>query len=402
MTIWMRLLRSRRAERELDAELRDHLERQVADFKSAGFSDAEARRRARLEFGGLDQTKELCRDARGTRLIEEIVQDAGYALRLFVKAPGFSAAAVLTLALGIGANMAVFSLIEALLLRPLPVSRPDELVQLLRVQGSQSGGSFSYPQVEELARQSELVSSLCAFGHDTLNVGPLDAIEPVRAAWVTGNYYQTQELQVVGVVRDAVYESLREVPPPTMYVPFNQRDARMSLILYAPGTITEVASSIRRDIQPKLGGKPLRIRTLTSQLETSLVRERLMATVAGTFGALALILAAVGLYGLLAYWVNRRTHEIGIRMALGAVRAQVLGLILGDAVRMLALGTLVGIPAAWALARSMSSLLWGLEASDMPTFVSAAAILAATGLVAAWIPARRATRVNPVLALRAE
>ena len=99
----------------------------------------------------------------------------------------------------------------------------------------------------------------------------------------------SKELQVIGVVRDAVYESLREVPPPTMYVPFNQRDARTSLILYAPGMITEVASSIRRDIQPKLGGKPLRIRTFTSQLETSLVRERLMATVAGTFGALALV-----------------------------------------------------------------------------------------------------------------
>ena len=889
MTWWGRLARRSRLEAQLDAELRDHFERQVADYIADGMSEVDARRRARLEFGGIDQVKELCRDARGTRLVEEIVQDAVYAVRTFRKNPGFTAIAVLTLALGIGANMSVFSLLDALLLKPLPVSHAQELVAIWRIPYSES---FSYPQVLHFQAQSDLFTSLCAFGTDVLNVGPRESVEPTSAAWVTGNFYDTLgvtpaagrlltpyddrtgapavavithdywerkfardpaavgrditiegipvsvvgvtpprffgavigeaaditlalnlrpqlqpgsgfledssrwlrvlarprddlsrdqlaaplsviwsnrmrettpatlppdvrkrvlsstievvpgetgasslrrtfrmplfvvmalvtlvlliacvnvanlllarsamreremalrlaigagrgritrqmltessllalagaavgllfgsggssgliqlignavlapdsagtvtldlsfdwrmfaftaivvaattmlfgavpafrsartepivainagsaritdsrrrtasalitaqvalsllilmsagllartlynlrtldrgfrhdgvlvvevdavragykgealatlnrelrdyaarlpgvsiaslatvtplrgggislgvaingqrageevylnnvgpgffealqtpvvagrefteddhlgsapvaivneafvrryfteaqplgqhvtmlnakpiERQVVGVVRDAVYETLRVAPPPTVYIPFFQTGGRSmgdmsaTLVVYAPDSLSDVASALRTHLLTKLEGRPPLIRTLTAQLERSVARERLMATIASAFGALALALAAIGLYGLLAYWVARRTQEIGVRLALGARRSNVLTLVLRDALRMTALGVIIGIPAAWALGRVIASLLFGLTPTDVPTLVGAIAVLLATSLLAAWIPARRATRVNPVTALRYE
>ena len=146
----------------------------------------------------------------------------------------------------------------------------------------------------------------------------------------------------------------------------------------------------------------MQIRTLTARLEGSLVQERLMATLASAFGLLALVLASVGLYGVLAYAVVRRTSEIGIRLALGARRSQVLALVLNSAVRMLALGTLFGLPAAWVTSRVVSSMLFGLTADDPTTIVGAVTVLLVIGLVAAYIPARRATRIEPLVALRCE
>ena len=881
---WLsRLLRRDRLEAQLDSELRDHFDRLVADHLAAGMSEAEARRRARLEFGGLDQVKELCRDARGTRWLEDAAQDARYAARLFRRSPGFAAVAVATLAIGIGANMAVFGLINALLLRPLPVRDPGGLVQLLRVYGpASSGENFSYPQVLEIAARSDVLSAVCAFAGDGLTVGAADAPEPASGAWVTGSYYSTLgvspaagrllnpeddrpgaspvavisdgywrrrfggdpaavgrtlvidgtavpivgvsapgftgaivgaeseitlalnarpqlqphnkfflgrgavwlkimarpreglaheqvraalsaewnrrriealpanasaearaiaqastlglqsgargasslrsqfrqplvasmilvtlvlliacvnianlllartatrqremalrlaigagrgrlmrllftesallsaagvgtglavaalgtralvallaaaqggrvmldvaldwrmfvftaavavattllfgtmpalraahvapaaamnegssriagprgrmamalvsaqvalsllllvgaglfirtlqnlrtldrgfrheqvllagidgsrmgltpaalkafnfealafaarlpgvtaaslaqvtpllgggitqavaingrpadgelhfnnvspryfetlrtpvvlgreftmqdaegtplvavvneafaraflpdgsplgqrvsvggrpgELQIVGVVRDAVYESLRQAPPPTVYAAFLQRGSGdATLVIHAPGALPAVASAIRGYLQPRLNGRPLRVRTLSAQLETSLARERMMAIVAGVFGALALLLAAVGLYGLLTYWVARRTREVGIRLALGATRPAVIWLVLRDAVRMLAIGCAVGLPAAWALSRLVEAMLFGVTGDDVATMGGALAVLALTGLAAAWFPARRATLINPTDALRAE
>ncbi len=887
---WLgRWLRRDRLESQLDAELRHHIERQVADYMREGAGEAEARRRVRLEFGGLDQVKELCRDARGTRLVEELAQDLRYACRVLLKSPGFAIVAVMTLALGIGANMAVFTLVDTLLLRRLAVHDPEQLVLLRRVQGQQSAQHFSYPQIERLAEQRQLFSSLSAIGTDRISVGPLDAPEATPAMWVTGDYYQTlglapaagrllsarddergatpvavisddywtrrfgrnrdalgqslliegtpvevvgvtapgfngvmvgegaditlpihvrpqlqperadylgppafwlialgrpqpgvsndqlkaqlaivwqrilsettstltsgartrllastlevdsgatgwsrlrerfrqrllaamalvtivlfiacvnvanlllarsaarqrelalrlamgagrgrivrqlltesgvlavagaaagsvfalagshalvtlvtsapagpdsagvvldltpdwrmfaltalvtmaatalfaivpalraghiepvlaitigsdrvaksnrrlgtalvsvqvalsllllitaglfgqtlrnlrtldrgfshdevllvgidhtrtglsgaplkafldqqvasveriagvrsaslaaitplqgggisqsvaingqpiadevyynnvgpryfaalqtpvilgrefnaedatssagvaivnesfvrrylplgsplasrlhvggfrvggnRELQIVGVVKDAVYETLRAAPPPTVYGPFVQRSAgNVTLVAYAPGAVAEVAAAIRAQLQPRLAGRILRIRTLTTQLDSSLAQERLIASVATVFGVLALVLAAIGLYGLLAYWVSCRTHELGVRMALGAARQTVLRLVLRDAARMLLIGTALGVAAAVGVTRSISSMLFGLTRNDPVTIAASIAILLLVGIVAASVPARRATRVDPMVALRAE
>jgi predicted permease len=143
MSWWRRLFQKNRLERQLDSELRYHFERLVADHRQAGLSETEARRRARLEFGGMDQVSESCRDARGTRWVETSLQDVRFAFRLLRRSPGFTAVAVLSLALGIGANTAIFSMIDALLLRPLPVANPEQL--LLFGTGRSSGVFDDFP-----------------------------------------------------------------------------------------------------------------------------------------------------------------------------------------------------------------------------------------------------------------
>ena len=189
---WLnRLLRRDRLEAQLDAELRDHFERLVLDYMQEGASEPDARRRARLEFGGFDQVKELCRDARGTRWLEDFTQDVRYGWRGLQRDRSFAIIAVLTLALGVGANTSVFSVINALLLRPLPVPDPSGLISLQRRVGTQGGGSFSYPQVLELSKQRDMFAVLCGFGSDQVSVGPAGAMEPALVAWVSGRYYDT-------------------------------------------------------------------------------------------------------------------------------------------------------------------------------------------------------------------
>jgi putative ABC transport system permease protein len=208
---------------------------------------------------------------------------------------------------------------------------------------------------------------------------------------------------VVGVVSDAVYETLRQAPPPTVYVPYlHQGSDPVTFEIYAEGSLAAVASAIRSEVQPKLPGTPLRIRTLTAQLESSLVQERLMAILAGIFGSLALLLAGIGLYGLLAYTVARRTSEIGIRVALGARRPQVLWLVMSDALRMFAWGAAIGLPAAWAASRLISSMLFGVNGTDPSTVVDATAMLALVGALAGFLPARHASGIDPIVALRHE
>ena len=191
MTWLQRLVHRERVEDQLDAELRDHFERLVDEHRRAGMSDADARRRARLEFGGLDQIKEACRDARGTRWIEDVIQDVRYGIRGFRKSPGFTLVAVATLALGVGANLTVFAVFDALLLRPLPVPNASRLVTFTRWIQNSSSESFSYPQIRGLAERSDLFEAVSGVNTDTMFVGPPAALEPVGTALVTGEYFRT-------------------------------------------------------------------------------------------------------------------------------------------------------------------------------------------------------------------
>src|SRR5256714_4467991 len=153
MHSWFRAtVRRSRMESEMDAELRFHIEAYAEDLIRGGVPRAEALRRARIEFGGLERAKEECRDARGINFIEILIQDLRYGLRMLRKNPGFAAVAVLTLALGIAANTAVFTAFDALFLRPRPVMDPNSLVAVFRTTPGDARGRFSYPDRSEERR----------------------------------------------------------------------------------------------------------------------------------------------------------------------------------------------------------------------------------------------------------
>jgi putative ABC transport system permease protein len=170
----------------------------------------------------------------------------------------------------------------------------------------------------------------------------------------------------------------------------------------AAGSLGQVASAIQKELQARLPEAPAEVRALSAQVDATLVEERMMARLAGGFGTLSLILASIGLYGLLNYRVARRIKEIGIRMALGARRSRVIRMEIGSAVRLVALGIALGLPAAWAASDWVQSMLFGLTRADPATIAVSVILLTAAALMAAYLPARRASRVDPMAALRHE
>ena len=158
-------------------------------------------------------------------------------------------------------------------------------------------------------------------------------------------------------------------------------------------------AAIAREMHPTA---VVSFRTMDSQVRDSLLSERLMATLSGFFGGLAALIATIGLYGVMSYWVVRRRSEIGIRMALGADRRQVVGMVMREAGVLVAAGLVVGLVSALAAARAASALLFGLTPHDPATLAAAAIVLAAVAALSSYVPARRAVRVEPVVALREE
>jgi putative ABC transport system permease protein len=211
------------------------------------------------------------------------------------------------------------------------------------------------------------------------------------------------QYEIVGMARDSKYGELRESFEPQMYVPALQNDQpiavnRLIVRSRAPvANVTAAVTALARELHPSI---VVSFRTIESQLTDSLLRERLMATLLGCFGALAAVLATIGLYGVMSYTVARRRAEIGIRMALGADRRQVIEMVMGEATRLLAIGLTVGVVAALIATRSASGLLFGLKPHDPLTLLTAAAALAAVAALASFVPALRASRLQPTEALR--
>jgi ABC-type antimicrobial peptide transport system permease subunit len=212
--------------------------------------------------------------------------------------------------------------------------------------------------------------------------------------------------QIVGVCADTRYGSLREDPPPVFYLDYRQApeiDWGMTFAVKTRSARAGITPSLRRAVQSVDQNLPLTdVRTQEEQIDELLMNERIFADLSTGFGILALVLACIGIYGLMAYSVSRRTNEIGIRMALGARSEQVLRMVLSEAVWMTAAGLVIGLGGAVALGRLIASQLYGLKAWDPPTLVASAALLILVALGASWVPAHRAASVDPVAALKAE
>lgn len=211
-------------------------------------------------------------------------------------------------------------------------------------------------------------------------------------------------IEIVGVVKDAKYTGVRDDIPRQVFFPFLEDELNGSVIyvraLDQPDAAFRAIRQAVREMDPNV---PIfNPRTLDHQIDQSLLNDRLIATLSSAFGILATLLAVIGLYGVMAFTVTRRTREIGVRMALGAVQGDVIWLVMREVLVLVGSGVALGLLAAWWLSRVVSSQLYGMTANDPVTIVGAAAILGAVALLAGYIPARRATRVNPVLALRYE
>jgi putative ABC transport system permease protein len=215
---------------------------------------------------------------------------------------------------------------------------------------------------------------------------------------------RTVDLEIVGVAGNTRIANLRANPPATVYVPYAQLtgDYPTTIEVRASNPIGPASAALRDLLQRRLPGVPIDVRQLSAQVEGTIVQERMMATLAAAFGVLALALASIGLYGLLAFTVARRTREIGIRMALGARRQTVVLLVLERAARLVSIGIVLGVPAAWAGSRWVESMLFGLKPTDPTAIAGAALLLALVAQLAAYVPAWRAASVDPLTALRHE
>lgn len=250
---------------------------------------------------------------------------------------------------------------------------------------------------------------------DEASAAPLVAVvnESMARAYFNGNalgrmfstseqFLQGRMFEIVGVIGDAKYNDIREPMRPMFYVPLSQmpRPVR-SIEVRTRQPIGPMLASIRRALGDAVPDVMIRrVVTLTDQVDRSLSAERLIMRLLGFFGAAALLLACIGLYGVLAYAVTQRTAEIAVRLALGATRRSIMRLVLRDTTAVIMTGVALGLVLALAATRVITSFLYGVTPTDTSTFALAVTVLLATASVAAGLPSWRATRVNPTVALR--
>jgi putative ABC transport system permease protein len=218
--------------------------------------------------------------------------------------------------------------------------------------------------------------------------------------------YKPDLLTVIGVAGDVRYGALSKMPAPLVYAPFAQGSEGTTTMYFVvraeqdPTTLVPALRARVRQVDPDIPVS--NVQTMETRAAASVARPRLQTVVLGTFAGLALLLAALGIYGVMSYAARQRTREIGIRMALGASSRAILALLLGKGLAMVAVGVLAGLLGAAALTRALRALLYGVSATDPLVFAGITAVLIAAALVAVLVPARRAARLDPVHALREE
>jgi predicted permease len=483
---WLeRLLRRGAQEARLDAELRDHLERLTAEYVAAGMSEPDARRRARLEFGGVEQIKEDCRDVRGTRLFDDLVQDVRYGLRMLKASPAVTFVAVASLALGIGANGAMFSLVDSVLLKTLPVREPERLVLL-------EGGSWTNPIWEQIRdRQSEIAESAAAWSDARFDLSRGGQTEFAEGLWVSGAFFDALGVpailgrtlspaddrrdagpdgpvavisyafwqkrfngaaDVVGrqLLLDRVSFTIVGVTPPSFFGPAIGRsfdvavplgasaivmgnrhwlDARSTWILeivarLRPGQTAEDATLALRGVQSQIREATLPLQAPEHALAEHL-REGLtwLPAAAGPSGlreqydrplliimavvVMVLLIACANIANLLLARAASRQHELSMRLALGASRLRLARQLLTESLLLSTIGAAAGLVfAEWAnrlLVQQFSTPRRTVVLDlgpDLRIVAFTAAVAVITALLFGLAPALRARRIQPGEAIK--
>jgi len=261
----------------------------------------------------------------------------------------------------------------------------------------QRGRTFSWRDDDKASRVAVVSQSLAKklfAGREAIGKRLEITTEP---AW--------QKVEIVGIVSDASLYDIREHASPTVYVPSTQYGEIMGwsqLMLRTKAAPTVMANAVRQTVDSLGHEYVAKAHMVVETIDRSILRERLFAILSAFFGVLALLLAGIGLYGLMAYTVTRRTQEIGVRVALGAARENVFSMILRETLRLTGIGIALGLACALAASRLVANMLYGVSAWDPVTLAAVSVVLTAVAAVAGWIPARRATRVDPMAALRYE
>jgi predicted permease len=465
---------------ELDRELRDHLARQIADYTAGGMSRAEAERRARIALGGVDQVKESCRDVRRWRRIEDFATDVRYALRTLRKNPAFATAAILCLGLGMGAGTAIFALVDAALVRTLPVREPAELAIVRSRSTAGRGGSFSYPQFVHLREHASGVAGMLAYASFDPNVSTADAADLPAGLLVSDNYFSLlgvepaigrtfapsddavavvshrfwttrfnadpgvvgraitvngQPFTIIGVAPRRFF-GLEKGRSPDLFVPLTMSDrvrpnparlARRNLFwltvvarLRPDAVVGQVAEELtalqRQDTEAHAAGMAAGLRNLLRDSRISFVRAakgvsgvgeqyRSPLLVLTVTVALVLLIACANVASLLLIRGHARSRETAVRIALGAGRGRLLRQALTESLVLSSAGAIVGIViASWAV-HALTSLLVNrvLDVTiDLRVLLVTLAATGTTALLCGGMPALRASRADLTPAFRAD
>ena len=456
------------------------------------------------------------------------IQDLRYGIRMMAKRPGFTLIAALTLALGIGANTAIFSAVNAVLLKPLPFPESEQLIDLAETFKPNGFGSVSVPTFEDWKNQNTVFAGISAYWSTSFNLGravqkwtryspdadrravgrgrPFDSCNddgrfyqqvlervshlpgvqsaglishlPIEEQGYNGNisvegktyppnesplvefrvvsddYFQTADIPllrgrifakqegddkqpvvvineamakqiwpgedpvgkrlkddagvtVIGVVGDVKNYGLLRQPAPEMYAPYTLKnlwpDMRWNMRLLVRSTLdnNDVAAAVRREVQSVDPTQPIyAVQTMNLVIENTVRDKSLNTTLLSVLAGVSLLLAVIGVYGVMSYTVAQHTREIGIRMALGARPRTILKLIMGRGLVLVSVGVVIGVLASFGLTRFIENMLFGVTPTDPLTFLMIISLLGIVALLACLIPAQRAMRVDPIVVLR--
>jgi putative ABC transport system permease protein len=456
------LFRRKSVETELDDELRFHFERHVQKYERSGLTRDDALRRARLEFGGLDQVKEECREARGVHFMEELIQDVRYGLRMLRKSPGFTAVALLTLALGIGANTAIFSVVYGILLRPLPYQDSARLLVLNETTPKVGMVSVSYPDFLDWRAQSQAFSQMAAVGEVTFNLAGVNQPENISGEAVSSNFFSILGMHpLLGRDLDPSEEKIGTAPVvllsyqlwqshlggdpnvvghtinldgngftivgvlPPDFRSIDKTDVIVPIGVWATHSPKEASDRDERGDMRVIARLAAGVSFLQARAEMDTISARLAATYAGDaeFGAALrpirevfvgeirpaiLILFGAVLFVLLIACANvanlflmrgaARTREIALRIALGATRGRIVRQMLAESLVLAFFGGLLGVSISIAGIRGLSQLITmdmqGGSSSNLngAVLMFAAAAVVLSSLMFGLVPALQLTK----------